>query len=194
MRNRRLIAVLALAFLTAGFLTACDDTATPPKSQASESQVRQTSYDALVAKQPAHGMEYSPTRKSINFWIDTWKQPHKLSYVYMIASNGQLIGYYVFEGLPVTYCAALTPNYEKTGVDLGEYGGQAIVPAPGVDGAYYSGGQCNQYYGKDASTGQYIEYYAGQGISPLVYSEPLPRQQVQPLGFTTIEQAKALKK
>ena len=130
-------------------------------------------------------MGYSPSRDTINFWIDTWgKTPGKLSYVYLLASNGQMIGYYVFRGLPVSYCAALTPTY-----DLVRRESTIVsVPAAGVDGVYYSGGQCSAYYGRDASTNSYLEYTVGQGISALIYERPLPRQDVEPLGFTTIKQ------
>jgi hypothetical protein len=43
-----------------------------------------------------------------------------------------------------------------------------------VDGVYYSGGECNTYYGKDATTGSFIEYTVGLGINVLLYNQPLP--------------------
>ena len=148
-----------------------------------ERAVRNNGYARLAKAQPAHSMNYSPSRDTINFWIDTWSKPNKLAYVYLLASNGQMIGYYVFKGLPVSYCAALTPTYDL----LKSENGNLMLPAPGVDGVYYSGGQCSAYYGKDASTDSYLEYTVGQGISALVYERPLPRQDVEPLGFTTIK-------
>jgi hypothetical protein len=135
-------------------------------------------------------MNYSPSRDTINFWIDTWgKNPNKLSYVYMMDSQGDLVGYYIFKGLPVSYCAALTPTYQRFNVG-GSDGADAVVPAPGVDAVYYSGGQCAAYYGKDAVSGTYIEYTAGMGLSPLIYDQPLPRQDVKPLGFATTDKVK----
>lgn len=184
----RLIAVATL-LLSLAVLAGCSDgeEADPQKSEA---QVRQDSYARLAAAQPAKKMDYSPTRETINFWIETWgKNPGKLSYVYLQAANGQLIGYYVFRGLPVSYCAALTPTYEFIDINgdgLDKYAGPQ-VPAPSVDGVYYSGGQCSAYYGIDASTNSYIEYTVGQGVSALVYERPLPRQDVEPLGFTEIK-------
>lgn len=180
---RYLIGVILAALLLAA--VGCGTTET---SQGNEAKLRQTSYDRLTKAQPAHTMDYSATRETINFWIDTWSKPGKLSYVYLISSNGQDLGYYVFKGLPVSYCASLTPNYEF--IDLPgdgnskEYGPQ--VPAPSVDGVYYSGGQCNTYYGRDATTNSYLEYTIGSGISALVYERPLPRQDAEPLGFTVI--------
>jgi hypothetical protein len=183
-----LVPVLAIGLLMA--LSACDE---ENASIASESKVRSTSYDTLVRNQPAKSMNYSSTRETINFWIDTWNKKGKLAYVYLQAANGQLIGYYVTKGLPVSYCAALTPTwqYEDTPEDGSSVKDQR-VPAPSVDGVYYSGGNCNTFYARDASTGQYIEYTAGNGINPLIYESPLPRQNVEPLGFTTIEKAQSL--
>lgn len=180
---RRIVSIGALFILLGVLVAGCTSENDTAKN---ERKIRNSGYSRLAASQPAHTMNYSPSRDTINFWIDTWGQPNKLSYVYLLASNGQLIGYYVFKGLPVSYCAALTPTYDIVRNDNGTF----QVPAAGVDGVYYSGGQCSAYYGKDASTNSYIEYTIGQGISALIYERPLPRQDVEPLGFTTIKPQK----
>lgn len=184
---RRILTVLFVALVSVA-LVACEASGDGKSktSQESEADRRQDSYDRLTEAQPARIMEHSPTRDRVNFWVDTWDEPDKLSFVYLLGSNGQLVGYYVFKGLPVTYCAALTPTYERLQIDGGEFGMDAIVPAPSVDGVYYSGGQCNQFYGEDATTGTYIEFTVGGSLNFLVYEEPLPRQDVEPLGFTEI--------
>lgn len=185
---RKIVLTICLAVVGLVTLSACNDGGKPQKTEA---QIRDASYARLAKLQPAHEMGYSPTRDTINFWIDTWSKPNKLSYVYLQASNGQLIGYYIFKGLPVSYCAALTPTYTFVGTP--HDGSDALdqkVPAPSVDGVYYSGGECNAYYGRDATTNSYIEYTVGTGISALIYEQPLPRQDVQPLGFTKIDNVK----
>lgn len=171
------IAILCFAFLSAGCLEDPNATAN------SERKIRKGGYERLAAAQPASTMNYSPTRETINFWIKTWDKPGKLAYVYLIAANGEPIGYYVFRGPPVSMCAALTPTY-----DLHDSSnGNLMLPAPGVDGVYYSGGQCSAYYGRDATSNSYVEYTVGQGISALIYDRPLPRQDMgRPLGFTTL--------
>lgn len=35
-------------------------------------------------------MKYSPTRETINKWIETWDKPGKLSYVYLQNANGEV--------------------------------------------------------------------------------------------------------
>lgn len=177
--HRRVIAALIAA--AALVLVGCND---QPEAQEKERGRQQSNYEKLVDGQAAKTMKYSPTRETINFWIDTWNEPNKLAYVYLQAANGELLGYYVLEGLPVSYCASLTPNYRIEW----DAEGNVVVPAPAMDGVYYSGGQCNAYYGKDATTGSYVEYTAGLGINVLLFEEPLQRQDVEPLGPTTVEE------
>ena len=177
-RIRRAATVLAAAAMIIGLSSACMSRGS--SAQKKETQSTQQTYNKLVAQQPAATMNYSPTRATINEWIKTWDKPNKLAYVYLQASNGQLVGYYVFKGLPVSYCAALTPTESVDKVN------NLLVKNPSVDGVYYSGGECNTYYGFDATNGAYIEYTAGEGISALVYDRPLARQDVQPLGFTDL--------
>lgn len=180
--RRKLIAV-ALCSVVFAACSGNDD----PSAQEREAKARQDTYERLQSAQPAKSMGYSPTRETINFWIDTWDEPGKLSYVYLQGATGNMLGYYVFEGLPVNYCAALTPTYDFESRDSTDGNADIMVPAPSVDGVYYSGGQCMTYYGKDATSGSYLEYTAGLGINVLVYEQPLPRQDVEPLGFTDIE-------
>lgn len=172
------------AFLLLG-ASSCGNNSSP---QQDESDRQQSNYERLTANQPAGEAEYSPTRETINYWLETWgTEPGKLSYVYLLASNGQMVGYFIFEGLPVSYCASLTPTYRYEGRPDDGSNAKYQVPAPAMDGVYYSGGQCNVYYGKDAQSGSYMEYSIGNGISALVYEQPLPRQDVEPLGVATIE-------
>lgn len=172
-RLKYIAAVAALIAMVAG----CDQ-ATQDSATTKESRSRDRGYAALVANDPAHQMSYSPTRKTINFWIDTWNKPGQLAYTYLQNANGDIIGYYVLQGPPVSMCAALTPT-QKINYDGGsDGGGNVITNAPSVDGVYYSGGQCNEYYGKDATSGAYIEYSVGLGINVLLYTQPLPPQRV----------------
>lgn len=184
--KRRMI-VSGLAAATILLSASCTDDGSPAPEQA-ERDIKQQTYDRLTEQQPALGIEaYSPTRETINFWLETWgDQPGKLSYVYLMASNGQLVGYYVLQGLPVNYCAELTPPF-----DIRKGGGTGhtdlLVPMPAMDGVYYTGGACETYYGKDATSGSFIQYSVGNGMNHLLYEQPLPRQDVEPLGFTQIE-------
>jgi hypothetical protein len=161
--------IIATLLLTAG---ACD-TSSPSASQ-KESSSRDHSYSALVNRQPAHHMDYSPTRETINSWIDVWNDPNAVSYVYLQGADGKLLGYYVLKGRPVTMCAALTPPDQVEHHSGTDNGGNVDRPAPGTDGVYYSGGQCNDYYGF-TTDGVYVEFTLGNGQNELLYTQPLPQ-------------------
>lgn len=189
--NRRVRAAVAASIVVAGLgaLTACEDDK-DNSSRAQENKSRQSNYDRLVANQPSHTVEYSPTRETKNFWIDTWgKKPGKKSYVYIQNANGEY-GYFVFQGLPVTYCVSLLPPETKTRGDLGQYDGDMLVPGPSMDGTYSSNSNCGTYYGKDAESGAYVEFTVGANQSYFLYDQPLDLPQfknAKPLGPTTIK-------
>lgn len=176
-RLTRILAPIAAVVILAFGLSACDDGGS---GQSKETGIQQSNYNKLVAKDPAHTMAYSPTRDTINAWIDTWSKPGKLAYVYLQNANGDITSYFVFKHPPVSMCTSLTPNYAFVGTpDDGSDAKDQQVPAPSIDGVYYSGGECNTYYGFDATTGAYIEYTAGLGINVLLFDQPLPPQQLQ---------------
>ncbi|WP_433465169.1 hypothetical protein [Spirillospora sp. CA-128828] len=177
---RRTLVLLATAAVALFSLVSCTD------SSGEQEQDRTLGgYTKLVTQQPSQTMSYSPTRNTANFWIKTWDKPGKLSYVYLQNSDGDLLGYYVFKGLPVPYCVSLTPPDQVSG--RGDYG--VVRKAPSVDGVYYGQGDCSRYFGIDATTGGYVEYTAGLGINVLLYDQPLPNHpNVKPLGRTRINE------
>jgi hypothetical protein len=86
MYRLRKFLVAAVLLIVVIFAAGCGEDKT---SAQSEGKSRAGSYDALVKQQPAHHMDYSPTRDTINKWIDTWKKPGALSYVYLLAGDGK---------------------------------------------------------------------------------------------------------
>jgi len=185
-RMKTLAAAMVAATALLLGVTGCEDS---NKSADRERATVDQTFDKLQASQPAHSLDYSPTRATKNFWIDTWgKQPGKLAYVYLQSATGQMLGYYVLEGLPVSYCTSLVPNFD---VEAFSGGGGVVKPRQSMDGTWTTGnGGCNTYYGKDATTGAYIEYTAGLGINILLFDAALPPQKTsgaQPLGPTRAE-------
>lgn len=147
------------------FLVACEEDG----AQKKETDIQQTTYEKLSEKEPALEMTNPKTRETINFFTETWNKKDQLAYVYLQNNEGKMIGYYVLDGSPVSMCTSLTPNYRihSTG------NGKVTTPAPGTDGVYRGDEDCSRYYGKDASTGAYIEFTVGLGINMLLYTEPL---------------------
>lgn len=147
---------------------------------------RDEAYEKVMESQPGKTLDYSPTRETINFWVDTWNEPGKLSYVYLQSTSGKVIGYYVLKGLPVSYCAQISPPENVRGDS-----GRVTTSAPANDGAYYGDGNCNTFYGQDATSGSYIEYTAGMGINVLLFDAPMPNQgDADPLGPTSVDDVK----
>lgn len=152
-----------------------------------ENKSRLDTYETLVKNQPAETMSYSPTRDTKNFWIKTWGKKGALSYVYLINGNGEAYAYYIFQGLPVSYCTSLVPPVQEYKVE-GDSSGQAGVlgPAPSVDGTFSSGSNCDAYYGKDAVSGGYVEFIKGMGISMQISNHPMAQfGDAKPFGDAT---------
>lgn len=185
---RKLILIVSL-IVSLFVFAACAEQTSNDASQR-EANARDNNYTGVVNKQPAGHMDYSPTRDTINHWMNTWSEKGKVSYVYLLASNGQNIGYFVFKGLPVSYCASLTSTENQKRFDTYDGDQWLSVPAPSMDGVYYSGGECSQYYGYDAVSGNYYEFNVGNGINFFVSENPLPSIHTQAIGDATINNVK----
>lgn len=177
-----------------GTASTCGGETDKPTARTSETKKVDNNYDRLVANQPAHQGNYSPTRETKNFWIDTWmKDPKKLSYVYIQNANGD-VGYFVLKGLPVTYCVSLLPPEKYNRYDMGEDGSAGLLlKAPSMDGTYSSNTNCNSYYGQDAVTGAYVEFSVGQNQSYFLFDKPMSLPQykdAKPLGPATVDAVK----
>lgn len=185
------IATALVAVVAIFTLSGCMEDPAEPDGQQKENKSRQSNYDRLVESQPAATMNYSPTRETKNFWIKTWDEKGKLSYVYLMNSQGDVFGYFIFEGLPVSYCTSLIPPVQRAKIDGGEFDMDTYIPGPSIDGTYSSGSNCNAFYGKDATSGAYIEYTAGMGINPLIFDQPMPQYgSAQPLGDAKVRDAR----
>lgn len=188
---RRIIGLLVATLFAVIALSSCGDPT--PTAQDKERAGRQDAYTRSTDKQPANYMEFSPTRRTINAWAKTWDDPNALAYTYIKDQDGS-VGYYVFLGPPVSYNVSITPTYDKAKIDCGQYCSEAIVPAPGIDNAFYSGGGDSVYYGIDAVTGGVASFSVGQGQNMQYFSTPNSRyKSPEPLGDATIEKAKQKK-
>lgn len=164
MRNKLILIMISILTI---LLVACTEESEAEKS---ETGVQNSNYEKLVELEPAKEVTNPKTRETVNFFTETWNEEGQLAYVYLQNSNGDMIGYYALDGPPVSMCTALTPPDRAK--RHGE-GGVSVRVAPGIDGVYRSDEDCSRYYGKDASTGSYVEFTVGMGINMLLYTEPL---------------------
>ena len=101
-------------------------------------------------------------------------------YVYILGMNGNVIGYYVAQTVPVNSCTFLSSTEE-----LSNEG--AILTAPSLDGIFYGGAGsasgCDEWFFFDAETDALIKirgvffYVADQPL--LLEAEPILVQQVK---------------
>lgn len=164
LKNKLLIVTM---LLIVGFLVACEEES---EAERSERQVKTDNYNRLTKEEPAKEVTNPKTRETINFFTETWNKKDQLAYVYLQNSEGKMIGYYVLDGAPVSMCTSITQDYE---IKHSNSEGRVVVPAPAIDGVYRGNEDCSRYYGKDATTGAYIEFTTGMGINMLLYTEPL---------------------
>jgi hypothetical protein len=179
------MSIVALLLLFIG--AACSEDGNQSNAVAEESERRDSAYESAVEQVPARTMEYPMTRHTIDFWLETWDEPGRLAYVYIQDMNGDY-GYFVFEGMPVPYCVTLAPPYEVHTSGSGSRTA-VVVPAPAMDHTYPGDGDCTIFYGKDATTGQFMQFSIGVGQNYFLYTEPMPHafEGAVPRGDTTIE-------
>src|SRR5699024_1847708 len=148
--------VMAIVLIAVIMLTACESV----ESERSEVGTREGNFDKLVEMEPALEVTNSKTRETVNFFTETWNEEGQLAYVYLQNSEGKMIGYYALDGPPVSMCTALPPPHRLAESSYDD----SVRQAPGIDGVYRSSEDCSRYYGKDASTGSYVEFTVGMGI------------------------------
>lgn len=191
--HRRLKLAAAAAALALG-LAACTDE--QPSAQEELADQRQDALEELIKNYPVSDPDWSNDRVNIDGWVDTWGTAEnaegKLSYVYLMDMEGELVGYYVLKGLPTAKCRMSTPPYDFVDYDGdGDSYPDAQVDAPGLSGTWGGSGECNIYFGFDAVSGSYMEWVAAGGLNQLVYDQPMPLpdgvEQPMPLGNTTLE-------
>lgn len=121
--------------------------------------------DRARSQNPIPDLQHSQTYDSVVKWLRRWDSPDKVSYVYILADNGQIIGYYVAQGRPVSTCTFLTNPQTEYGSS-----GRVALPAPALDGTYY--GNCGEssVFFFTAETDAFIEV---GGLNYFVTDQPL---------------------
>lgn len=164
------LALVAMTVVLAFLQDACDPDRETAANSEQDRQVQ--NYEAQVERQPAEPMEYSPTRNGLREWAENWDEPGKVAYIYFFGANGEELGYFVAEGLPTSYCASLTPPDRVDRISAASVD-SVVRSAPTIDGAYYSGNNCTQFFAKDAVSGAYLEWTAGGSFNYFLSDQPL---------------------
>lgn len=160
------IAAIALAVVVSIGLVGCNEATSDSRKEGQKVQesIMKRAQGTVPTYVPSHFL----TRKAVDKWMKRMDTPSKTFYIYLVADNGQKLGYYVGQTRPISSCTLLTPPDRK---EYGKYSDQGMisVSAPSLDGVYGKGG-CDSYFFFDAATDAYVEI---KGLNFFVSDQPL---------------------
>lgn len=161
------IAIAVVMSLFAIGVTGCKADNDDSQKQGAKVQedIMRNAQNSIPTYQPQHFL----TRKAVTKWMKRMDTPSKTFYIYLLADNGQKIGYYVGQTRPISACTLLTPSKRLVEGEWGSGYGDFVMPAPSLDGVYGSSG-CDSYFFFDATTDAYVEI---KGMNFFVSDQPL---------------------
>lgn len=147
--------------------TGCEDRS-QTEARTQNMQAQESLMNRATASVPVPHVSNFLAREAVAKQVKRLDERGKVFYVYLLADNGQQLGYYVSNTRPVPTCSLLTPPDEiwKYG-DTGRTSQR--LTAPGLGGTY-SPGPCNSVFFFDAATDTYIEV---SGLNYFVSDQPL---------------------
>lgn len=157
----RYLLIIALSLFT---LTACNGQSTSERQERARTEVLDRADQAV----PTPIIKNFIARKTVAEFMRRMDQPNKLFYVYIVADTGNIIGYYVSRGKPVSSCLNMTPpdRIDESGVQS-----DVVRTAPSLNGLYNAGsGACNSTYFFDAQTDALVEI---SGLNLFTADQPL---------------------
>ena len=145
---KKLIVFLMIMVLSFTLLVGCDG----PSETAQESDQKAQGELLLKAQsiEPIYKIQNFLSRKAINKWLKRVDVVNKEWYVYVHAPmTGEILGYYVSSTIPLSYGVGI--SNPKQIVDSNHVD-DTVIPAPGLDGVFYSGVDERAWYFFDAET------------------------------------------
>lgn len=161
-----IIAALGLATL----LTGCDIQASAPSARTQNVAAQSSTMDRATAAVPVPKINNFLSREAVAKQVKRLDEKNKLFYVYVLADNGQQLGYYVSNTRPVSTCSLLTPPDDVWKKDYGSGITSQRLSAPGLGGTYSGDGSCRSVFFFDAASDAYIEI---NGLNYFVSDQPL---------------------
>ena len=113
----------------------------------------------LNKAQPPVQIDWSLERDNLNKRIERWNDPNKVSYIYLLGDNGNIISYFPIKGKVSSVNSMLSTNLQIVEDPDGSYdAGSLLVESPNFDGSYGTNGDAIFFFTTD---GTYMEW-AGQ--------------------------------
>lgn len=134
------------------------------------SEKQEATRDALMTRAnnntPIPEIRNFLAREAVAEYMRRMDQANKLFYIYILADNGQFVGYHVARTQTVNICTFMAPT-DKIEKTRGHYWKRA---APANDGLYYGAGACNVDYFFDSATDALLQL---KGLNYIISDMPL---------------------
>lgn len=136
---KKLLFILPFSAVLVLFGNGCIDTSIPG-SPSEQQQVTETHARQVVAV-PMPQLDNSLERLNIKKRLETFDEPNKVSYIYLI-NYGRVMAFYTIKGKVTSGSKRLTSGEKQvvSNVDCGQYGcdNVSVMEAPELDGSYGS--------------------------------------------------------
>lgn len=181
MRKRVVLAIFLL--LLATLSAACSGTDPGRKSRVAAVTQRDEVYRRADALLPAPRPVNFPLRKALIKFTEREDLINHPWYVYILGMNGNVIGYYVAQTVPVNSCTFLSSTQR---IEDDRIEGSVVLTAPSLDGIFYGGGGasagCDEWFFFDTETDAMIKI---RGVHFYVADQPL-KLQAEPIQVQTV--------
>ena len=170
------IAMVA-ALLTAGSCTSTSDNKSAVNDvsaiQAADQTLTAREFARLSGAVPASPVVYPLEREQLNLRNETWSDPDKISYIYLV-SYGKIMANYTLKGKVSSVDSRLTCTQQMVDDGSSHYDGRAyiqVVDSPALDGSYGTNGGGIFFFTTD---GVYVEWNDTYMLcdAPLTLSQP----------------------
>ena len=135
--KRSFLILTLVTLIVSACCISCDYTPPTPSIQEQEQAAVEKNAKQLKSKVGIPQMNMPLDRVNTKRRLETFDDENKLSYIYLI-SYGQIMAYYPVLGKVTSGNKRLTTTQKLVKGDRGEYHGDFLMEAPGLDGTYGS--------------------------------------------------------
>jgi hypothetical protein len=163
--------VLILLCALCVFLVACDEEGQGNESREKAISSRNNTFESAEKSVPIPRTVNFPLRRALAKMTERQDLINHPWYVYILGDNGNVIGYYVSQTVPVNACAFLSSTEDVRDDDEG---GNLVLTAPSLDGIFYGGAGaasgCDAWFFFDYATDALIQI---RGVNFFSADQPL---------------------
>jgi len=178
------LGILSLA--TLGFAGACGPGPSSLDQQREDSVAARTgTFDRAAQIAPLPQTSNFPLRRALVKFTERQDLINHPWFIYILGDNGNVVGYYVGQTVPINACNFLSSTEDVTNGGPDDGSGNVVVTAPSLDGIFYGGGgsanACDAWFFFDQTSDALIQI---RGVSFFTADQPL-RLDAKPIEVTT---------